>query len=216
MKKIFASLLILAATTTAFAQTFSAKATLTLKSEGGKVSTLTVAESDDATLSEYISELNMEYRTMALYVLGNDNKKYQVFVTNDLSTLNIGVITGNETNFTLTVSDITGTLYVDGKAVTEGEEIPFTFAGDKLMAFSVSTAAPVPGICHQNGRLEFTAYEGASVQVVGYEDNTVVAVPATDITLAYQEIDLAALAAGQYLVIVTKADQTEEKLVIKK
>ena len=65
MKKIFASLLILAATTTAFAQTFSAKATLTLKSEGGKVSTLTVAESDDATLSEYISELNMEYRTMA-------------------------------------------------------------------------------------------------------------------------------------------------------
>jgi hypothetical protein len=217
MKKIFASLLILAATTTAFAQAFSAKATLTLKSENGKVSTLTIVQSDDASLVEYNSELNMDFRSMALYAYdAAADKKYEVYVTNDLSTLNIGVITGGETNFTLTVTDITGTLYVDGQAIQNGDVIPFTFAGDKLKAFAVSTVAPTPGICHQNGKLEITAYKGATVEVVEYDDNTKVAVPATNITLDYQEIDLANVAAGkQYVVIVTMGADVE-KLVIKK
>jgi len=216
MKKIFASLLILAATTTAFAQAFSAKATLTLKSEGGKVSKLTIVQSDDASLSEYNAELNMEFRTMALYAYDEaTDKKYEVYVTNDLSKLNIGVIRGDETNFTLTVTDITGTLYIDGNAVSEGDVIPFTFTGDKLKAFAVSAVAPVKGICHQNGRLEFTDYAGATVKVVAYGDETKVAVPATTITKAYEEIALK-IAAGQYIVIVNEGKADEERLVINK
>ena len=134
--------------------------------------------------------------------------------------------TNDATDYTLTATSVEGTLYiydeVDKKyfELTEGAVYSFTATANETnntrFHLAAAPAPAVPGICHQNGRLEFTAYEGASVQVVGYEDNTVVAVPATDITLAYQEIDLATLAAGQYLVIVTKADQTEEKLVIKK
>jgi hypothetical protein len=70
----------------------------------------------------------------------------------------------------------------------------------------VEPATPAtPAICHQNGRLEITAYQGASVKVLAYADESEV-IAATDITAAYQEIDLAGLAAGQYIVVLPDVD----------
>ena len=226
MKKIFAVLLIFAATVNVFgAYTYTAKATLTLDSKGGDQCIMTIAQSDDATISKLSAHMNMDYRQIAFYAISGGDK-YEIFANTDLATLAFGLMTNAETDYTLTATNVVGTLYiydeVDKKyfTLTEGAVYTFTATANETNTtrfhLAAAPAPAVPGICHQNGRLEFTAYEGASVQVVGYEDNTVVAVPATDITLAYQEIDLATLAAGQYLVIVTKADQTEEKLVIKK
>lgn len=155
-------------------------------------------------------------------------KNLSMVATNSLADLAISFQSNTtETHYTMTFSDVQGTvtLYdaVTKKTVTLANNDTYEFdcdanttIADRFVINCTTCAPATPGICHQNGRLEFTAYEGASVQVVEYNDNTKVAVAATNITLDYQEIDLADLAAGQYLVIVTKADQTEEKLVIKK
>jgi len=226
MKKLFFSLLVMAATVNAFAITYTAKAKVVL-SDGTQKSTLYLLQADEIGTTvdaAYCGELDMEGVEIAFYALYN-GVKYETFGLKDLGTLAFGMKTNASTNYSITVSKVEGTPLVmkdnetgETHTLTEGATWNFTATANSTddTRFVLAAAPAVPGICHQNGKLEFTAYEGASVQVVGYEDNTVVAVPATDITLAYQEIDLATLAAGQYLVIVTKADQTEEKLVIKK
>ena len=220
MKKIMFMLLGVAAALNAMAVDYTAKAKLTLTAESGYTCNLMLSQADEFGALNG-SEMNMEDRKVALYAL-NGATKLQIAKASDLEGVNVGVIlTDADTKYTITVSSVEGTetLYLnDGTqeyALTNCASYDFSATA---LAFTLSHKATpaTPGICHQNGRLEFTAYAGASVQVVGYEDNTVVAVPATDITLDYQEIDLANVADGQYLVIVTKADQTEEKLVIKK
>jgi hypothetical protein len=227
MKKMILSLLAVAATMSAMAITYNAKATIILTSPNNKTSQLIIAASDDLAAglnNGYYAELNTEGRDAALYVEYN-GVKYMQFATKSLDEMVLGTWFSNNAqdgDYTLTVSNVTGTEPL--KIKIGNEIIELTAGTSKTLSRSalaaagnmVNPAPAVPGICHQNGRLEFTAYTGASVQVVGYDDNTVVAVPATDITLDYQEIDLAKVADGQYLVIVTKADQTEEKLVIKK
>ena len=230
MKKLFVSLLVIAAAMNVMAIDITAKAQLTLKgTTTNKTDELVLLQSTDLK-----DGLNTGYcalvpslatKSVAFYAYFG-GAEYGTFGTKDLGTLAFGLKTNDDTEYTLTAENVAGELYIYDEVakqyftLTEGAVYNFTATANEtnLTRFHLAAApAPaVPGICHQNGRLEFTAYEGASVQVVGYEDNTVVAVPATDITLAYQEIDLATLAAGQYLVIVTKADQTEEKLVIKK
>ena len=227
MKKIILSLLVFAAISVSAATTAKAKITITGVQTGNN-GTVTLLQNDsyaDAFDANASAIMSMADRKVALYAWYN-NTEYQIFGSKDLGTLAFGLKTDASTDYTLKATNVAGTLYiydeVDKKyfELTEGAVYNFTATANETNTtrfhLAAAPAPAVPGICHQNGRLEFTAYEGASVQVVGYEDNTVVAVPATDITLAYQEIDLAALAAGQYLVIVTKADQTEEKLVIKK
>ena len=222
------SLLVIAATMNVMADmSFTAKAKITLTG-GGESCEMFLVQSDElsAGVNDYCQEMRMEGRVIALYAL-DGTKLYQSYCVKDLGNLAFGFMTTitGETTYTVTVSEVGGAdLYMKDNVTNEthklSEGATWTFnasaSSDTRFALAAAPAPAVPGICHQNGRLEFTAYEGASVQVVGYDDNTVVAVPATDITLAYQEIDLADLAAGQYLVIVTKADQTEEKLVIKK
>ena len=199
------------------------------------VASMTLTEDND-----YTDGFDQDVDADVMESFANDNSvllfgvvgthKCQDVVAANLENLVIGFATNKvDTKYTLSFSDMDGrelALYdkVAGKSVTINATTPnyeFTVAADKVGRVYITDrfvikAPAVPGICHQNGRLEFTAYTGASVQVVGYDDNTVVAVPATDITLDYQEIDLSKVADGQYLVIVTKADQTEEKLVIKK
>ena len=221
MKKVFASLLMIAATVSAFAIDYTAKATLTLKNNNGDECKVTIAQVEDAATAKTLcAQMNMDYRDIAFYVL--DTKKYEIYASTNLGDLAFGLMVNNDNNYTLTATNVVGTLYLYDEVAKKNFTLKdnavysFTATANADDRFHLTATAPVPGICHQNGRLEFTAYTGASVQVVGYEDNTVVAVPATDITLDYQEIDLAKVADGQYLVIVTKADQTEEKLVIKK
>ena len=224
MKKVFASLLMIAATVSAFAIDYTAKATLTLKNTNGDECQITIAQMDDATkAAQLCAEMNMDYRDIAFYVL--DTKKYEIYASTNLGDLAFGLKVNNYKDYTLTATNVVGTIYlydeVAKKTFTLKENAVYSFeaTANAEDRFHLTATAPVlvPGICHQNGRLEITAYNGASVQVVNYDDNTVVAVPATTITDDYQEIDLANVAADkQYLVIVTKADQSVEKLVIKK
>jgi len=230
MKKLFVSLLVIAAAMNVMAIDITAKAHLTLKgTTTNKTDDLYLIQASDlnAGLNDgYCSVVpGLASKSVAFYAYF-DSKEYVSFGTKDLGTLAFGLKTNDDTEYTLTAENVSGDLYIYDEVakqyftLTEGAVYSFTATANETnntrFHLAAAPAPAVPGICHQNGKLEFTAYEGASVQVVGYEDNTVVAVPATDITLAYQEIDLATLAAGQYLVIVTKADQTEEKLVIKK
>jgi len=230
MKKLFVSLLVIAASLNVMAIDITAKAQLTLKGNTtNKTDNLYLVQASDlqdGLNTGYCAAVpSLATKAVAFYAYFG-GAEYASFGTKDLGTLAFGVKTNADTEYTLTATNVIGTLYIYDEVakkyfeLKENEAYAFTATANETNTtrfhLAAAPAPAVPGICHQNGRLEFTAYEGASVQVVGYEDNTVVAVPATDITLAYQEIDLATLAAGQYLVIVTKADQTEEKLVIKK
>lgn len=156
------------------------------------------------------------------------DKNLSMVATNSLADLAISFQSNTtETHYTMTFSDVQGTvtLYdaVTKKTVTLANNDTYEFdcdanttIADRFTVNCSACAPAVPGICHQNGKLEITAYKGANVQVVEYDDNTKVAVPATDITLDYQEIDLDNVAAGkQYVVIVTMGADVE-KLVIKK
>lgn len=228
MKKLIVSLLVIAASLNVMALDITAKAQLTLKS-ANKTDDLYLVQASDlnAGLNDgYCAVVpGLASKSIAFYAFF-DSKEYSTFGTKDLGTLAFGLKTNDATDYTLTATNVEGTLYiydeVDKKYFELKENAVYSFTAtanetnNTRFHLAAAPAPAVPGICHQNGKLEFTLYNGASVQVVGYEDNTVVAVPATDITLDYQEIDLANVADGQYLVIVTKADQTEEKLVIKK
>ena len=225
MKKLFMSLLVAATMNVMAVET--ARVELEIMSSDNKGGKVTLILNDEATAGAATgsAEINMSGRTVAIYAI-NGGYNYQIYKSNSLTDLFIGVKTNASTAYTFKVLSASGeTLYL--KDDVEGWTMPLTVGTTQSCTlpadqaalntrFHLAPAPAVPGICHQNGSLEFTLYNGASVQVVEYDDNTKVAVAATNITLDYQEIDLADLAAGQYLVIVTKADQTEEKLVIKK
>lgn len=162
-------------------------------------------------------------------------KNLSMVATNSLADLAISFQSNTtETHYTMTFSDVQGTvtLYdaVTKKTVTLANNDTYEFdcdanttIADRFVINCTTCAPATPGICHQNGRLEFTAYKDASVEIVDYDDNTDVRLNAQAITADYQTIDLTNVDAtgksGQLLVIVTKtvgADQIEEKLVIKK
>ena len=225
MKKMFLSLLAIAATMSAMAIDYTAKATLTLTAPSGKTSKLTIAESAelaDGLNNGYYAELNTEGRDAALYV-EYDGVKYMTFAAKSLDEMVLGTwfSDGASTeDYTLTVSNVVGT---ETLKVKIGDEVIELTAGTHTLSRAalqaggqVNPAALVKGICHQNGRLEFTDYAGATVKVVAYDDETNVVVPATTIASAAQNIELAALAAGQYIVIVNEGKADEERLVIKK
>ena len=220
MKKIMFMLLGVAAAMNAMA---TAKVQLILTSESGYTSTLRLSQSDEngALTGSEMYEDTQSPNKVALYVL-NGTTKLSIAKAADFTGVNVGVsLTTADTKYTISVKSAEGdeTLYltdgVNEYALTANAS--YDFAASAVAFTLAKKAAPaVPGICHQNGKLEITAYKGASVQVVEYDDNTKVAVPATDINLDYQEIDLANVAAGkQYVVIVTNGADVE-KLVIKK
>ena len=231
MKKLFVSLLVIAASLNVMALDLTAKAQLTLKSANGVTDELYLVQASDlkAGLNGSYCGLvpSLDSKPVAFYAYF-DSKEYVTFGTKDLGTMAFGLKTNAETDYTLTATNVEGTqtLYiydeVDKKyfELKENEVYSFTATANETNTtrfhLAAAPAPAVPGICHQNGKLEITAYKGANVQVVEYDDNTKVAVPATDITLDYQEIDLANVAAGkQYVVIVTMGADVE-KLVIKK
>ena len=205
----------------------TARVQLEIKGTDGKGGKLTLVQDDAAAAGAATgsAEIDMSGRSVAIYAI-YDGYNYQIFKSNSLANLFIGLKTNANTSYTFNVLSASGeTLYlkddVEGwtMALTAGATQDCTLPADQAALnnrFHFVAAPATPGICHQNGKLEITAYKGANVQVVEYDDNTKVAVPATDITLDYQEIDLANVAAGkQYVVIVTMGADVE-KLVIKK
>ena len=86
MKKLFISLLAMAATVNAMAISFAGKATITLTSANNESCAIIVAESDelaDGLNNGYYAVINMENREVALYAIyGGSN--YQQFATKSL------------------------------------------------------------------------------------------------------------------------------------
>ena len=133
MKKIFVSLLILAASLNAMATDF-AVATLTLKGntslEQGEV---TLVKTDNSAASSFCAPLYIDQYQVVMYAL-NGSEKYQIWANADLTNLPLGIKTYSDASYTITVSNVSGAetlnLYdaVEDQtiALTEGQTYPFT------------------------------------------------------------------------------------------
>lgn len=220
MKKIFISLLAIAATMSAMAQTFTGIAQLTLTSNDNKSCTMSIAESEDLSdglNSGYYAILNESGYDVQLYV-SYGGQKYQQFASNaaTMQNLQLGVKTNAAATYTLTASNVTGSLKIkfagveytinaDG-AVFSDLALPansvLPAAGDEAN-YVVNPSAPlVQGICFNYNILTLTMYNGANVDVYPY-GTTTAAVSATVAGDAPFDVDLSTQASGKYKVVVT-------------
>lgn len=150
MKKIMVLLFIVAATMNAMAVDYTAKAVVTLESESGFNCQLTLRQADEyGALSG--AEMNMEDRVIALYAL-KGSTKLEIARAADLTNVKLGLQTDASTNYTLTVSSVTGTEtlyihdYVAGKdyALTEGASYNFTATGSSEARFLLKKSVNDP------------------------------------------------------------------------
>lgn len=140
MKKIFVSLLILAASLNAMATDF-AVATLTLKGntslEQGEV---TLVKTDDPAASSFCAPLYINQYDVVIYTI-NGSEKYQIWANADLTNFPLGIKTYSDASYTITVSNVSGSetlsLYdvvADQTiALTEGQTYPFTAATNSFI-----------------------------------------------------------------------------------
>ena len=181
MKKLFISLLALAATVNAMAISYAGKATITLTSANNESCSIIVAESDelsDGLNNGYYAVINMENREVALYTIyGGSN--YQQFATKSLEDIALGVKTSAATDYTLTVSNVSGSKTLKLKIgdevieLTDGlsKALTLTPNQDALAFGTLEPSAPaVPGICNNYDKLQITGYAGAQLEVLNYAD----------------------------------------------
>lgn len=177
MKKLFISLLALAATVNAMAITYAGKATITLTSANNESCSIIVAESDelaDGLNNGYYAVINMENREVALYAIyGGSN--YQQFATKSLEDIALGVKTSAATDYTLTVSNVSGSKTLKLKIgdevieLTDGLSKALTLTPNQdALAFGTlepSALPAVPGICFNYNHLIVTGYAGSTLKV---------------------------------------------------
>ena len=210
MKKLFASLLVLAATLNAFAITYTAKAKIVMKSGNGQSSTLYLIQSDDLTdgvNASYCGPIEMEGLEIALYATYK-GVNYESFGSKDLSELTYGIKTNSSDSYTFTVSKVEGSetiVWKDGEgndhALTEGASWTMTKA-QVAAGFTTETAATpaTPEICHRYGKLEVRGTAGQTVQVLNL-DGTATSIADQVMATDNETIDLSGLAAEkEYLV----------------
>ncbi len=219
MKKLFISLLALAATVNAMAISFAGKATITLTSANNESCAIIVAESDelaDGLNNGYYAVINMENREVALYAIyGGSN--YQQFATKSLEDIALGVKTSAATDYTLTVSNVSGSKTLKLKIgdevieLTEGLSKNLTLTPNQAaLAFgTLEPSAPaVPGICFNYNILTLTKYAGAHVDV--FADGAAAAAVSADVVGdAAFDVDLNAQASGKYKVVVNVPGATK-------
>lgn len=183
MKKIFISLLVVAASLNAMAQTFSSMAQLTLTSSDNKSCSMIIAESadlSDGLNNGYYAELNEEGKEVLLYVTYG-GKKYQQFASNPatMQDLQLGVKTNASTTYSLTASNVTGSFKVkfagveytinaagavfSDVALAANSELPA--AGDEAN-YKVNPSAPAgPSLCFNYNVLEINGHDGESLVI---------------------------------------------------
>ena len=183
MKKIFISLLMVAATMSAFAIDYSGKAKLTLTSSDNKSCALTIAESadlSDGLNNGYYAELNEEGKAVQFYV-SFGGKKYQSFASSaaTMQDLQLGVKTNASTTYTLTASNVTGSLKIKFAGVEYTIDAAGVVFSDLALAansvlpaagdeanYVVNPSAPaVPSICFNYNHLIVTGYAGSTLKV---------------------------------------------------
>jgi len=188
MKKILISLLMVAATVSAMAQTYTGKAKLTLKSSDNKSCSITIAESadfSDGLNPGYYAELNEEGKAILFYVEFG-GVKYAHFASNaaTMQDLQLGVKTNASTTYTLTASNVTGSLKIKFAGVEYTIDAAGVVFSDVALAansvlpaagdeanYVVNPSAPaVPGICNNYDKLQITGYAGAQLEVLNYAD----------------------------------------------
>ena len=177
MKKLFISLLALAATVNAMAISYAGKATITLTSANNESCSIIVAESDelaDGLNNGYYAVINMENREVALYAIyGGSN--YQQFATKSLEDIALGVKTSAATDYTLTVSNVSGSKTLKLKIgdevieLTDGLSKALTLTPNQdALAFGTlepSALPAVPSICFNYNHLIVTGYAGSTLKV---------------------------------------------------
>lgn len=216
MKKIFVSLFIIAASLNAMATDF-AVATLTLKGntslEEGEV---TLVKTDDPAAASFCAPLYIDQYQVVMFAI-NGSEKYQVWANADLADLPLGIKTYTDANYTITVSNVSGSetlnLYdaVANQtiALTEGKTYEFTADPSQTITnrFSISNPAPgLPEICFTYNVLSLTNYIGAIVTIFK-ENETVATVTKNVDTNAKTDIDLKEKESGRYVV---KIDLTND------
>ncbi len=226
MKKIFISLLAVAASLNAMAQTFSSMAQLTLTSSDNKSCSMIIAESadlSDGLNNGYYAELNEEGKEVLLYVTYG-GKKYQQFASSPatMQDLQLGAKTNASTTYSMTAAGVTGefkikfagveyTINANGAvfsdvALAASSVLPA--AGDEA-SYVVNPSAPlVQGICFNYNILTLTKYAGAHVDV--FADGAATAAVSADVVGdAAFDVDLNAQASGKYKVVVNVPGATK-------
>lgn len=177
MKKIFLSLLTLAATMNIMAAAYSAKATITLESQSSYESCqMIIGQSDELNAGlnngEY-AEINMEGRSVALYVEYN-GVKYQHFASNPatMTDLVLSAKTDAATTYNLIISDVSGAEKLKLRIGDEEFDVvagtrTITLAPNQTTAIGlVNPSAPaVPSICFNYNHLIVTGYAGSTLKV---------------------------------------------------
>lgn len=159
MKKIFFALLAIAATMNVMA-TVTKQAKLTLTAGAAKGDVYVIETDEDVT--DYNAIMNMSGRYIALYAM-NEGKKYEVFATDNLSELALGLKTNAETSYTITATDVIGTITIkllDGSLFVidqEGATTTFTAPAntEEVTGLEVNPRA-IPTefkVCHQYGKI---------------------------------------------------------------
>ena len=208
MKKIFFSLLVLAASMNIMAIDYTAKAKLTLRGvTSGEECYFVIAETNYTPLSALIGEMNMDYRSLALYVSA-DGKKYQTYAAASLNDIALGLMTSTETNYVITFSDVIGSMTLYDKAtatptpIVGGDSYAFTTDGTAatiLDRFVINpSSVQTAFVCQVDGGLSFhgdIAYSG----LVIYDENDQEVEPAFDLAVGEDKV-VAIAAAGRYYI----------------
>ena len=223
-------LLGVAATINVMAISFTSYAELTLTSADNKSSVLIVAESENLSAGKnngYYAELNTEGKAVQLYVTyGGVN--YEQFASNaaTMQDLQLGIVTNASTTYTLTASDVEGTLKIKVNGVEYTIDANGTVFSDLALPansvlpaagdeanYVVNPSAPlVQGICFNYNKLQLTMYNGAHVDV--FADGAATAAVSADVVGdATYEIDLSNEAAGKYKVVVSGIATPEEYII---
>jgi hypothetical protein len=125
MKKILLSLIIIAASLNAMATDY-AVATLTLKGntslEQGEV---TLVKTDDPAASSYCAPLYIDQYHVVMYAI-NGTEKYQIWANADLKNFPLGIKTYSDANYTITVSNVSGSETLNLYDAEEDETIVLT------------------------------------------------------------------------------------------
>ena len=230
MKKIMISLLMVAASISAFAVTYTSKAKLTLTSSDNKSCSMIIAESadfSDGLNNGYYAELNEEGKDVQIYV-EYGGKKYAHFGSSatTMQDLQLGIKTNASTSYTLTATNVSGATpfkvkingveYTVNAGLNEVITLPASStlpaAGDEAN-YKVNPSAPlVQGICFNYNKLELTVYDGATVEV--FADGAATAsITENVVGDATFEIDLNGLASGKYKVAISGIATPEEYII---
>ncbi len=211
MKKIILSTIAILASVSLMALTPTAVAIITMTGNtSGDFDKLTLAESTtdgftrgyDNGYDSYQPDANVP----GIYAISGTNR-FSTCMSNDLDNQEIGIITGTDTEYTLTFASVSGrTLKIYDKETDVETEISntgsYVFTADANTRIDnrfVLNFTPVTEICHRYGKLQVSGSKGQTIKVLNL-DGSATSIADVVISSYFQEIDLAGLAAGQYKV----------------